>query len=223
MESPRTHKWDGPDAEFTPESDDIPWCFVPERKLAVEDVKYLLSSNYKGTPYDPYLNHDTGVRGKYRSIGINRTGVTTVCQIRNGVPESIRGIEWVCFASTTFDALLPVYPNVKKMPAYLSNVTLDCSTDNFYWGSALIGALADHSYNTCIQHIDRYQNTVFTEGRRIVREYDAKIAETGDMSLCQKANDELAAMAKKETISTLNKVLYEASVTMKNGYNRADN
>ena len=221
--APRTHKWDGPDAEFTPESDDIPWCFVPERKLAVEDVKYLLSSNYKGTPYDPYLNHDTGVRGKYRSIGINRTGVTTVCQIRNGVPECIRGIEWVCFASTTFDALLPVYPNVKKMPAYLSNVTLDCSTDTFYWGSALIGALADHSYNTCIQHIDRYQNAVFTEGRRIVREYDAKIAETGDMSLCQRANDELAAMAKKETISTLNKVLYEASVTMKNGYNRADN
>jgi len=221
--SPRSHVWDGPNAEFGPESDDIPWSFVPERKVSVEDVKYMLSSNYQGTPYNPYLNHDTGVRGKYRSIGINRTGVTSVCQIRNGVPDCIRGIEWICFASTTFDALLPVYPNVPKMPAYLSNVTLDCSTENFYWGSALICALADHSYNASIQHIYRYQNAVMTEGRRIVREYDARITETGDMSLCQEANDELAKMAKKQTTKALNAVLREASVSMKNGYNRADN
>ena len=221
--TPTTHRWEGENAEFGPESDNIPWSFVPERKLTVEDVKYMLSSNYQGTPYNPYLNRDTGMRGKYRSIGINRTGVTSVCQIRSGVPEAIRGIEWICFGSTTFDALLPVYPNVHKMPAYLSNVTLDVSTDNFYWASCLIGALADHSYNTCAQFIERYQFTVMAKGRRIVKEYDAKIAETGDISLCEKANDELAEMAKAESTKTLNSVLLESQKTMKNGYNRADN
>ncbi len=221
--TPTTHRWEGENAEFGPESDNIPWSFVPERKLAVEDVKYMLSSNYQGTPYNPYLNRDTGMRGKYRSIGINRTGVTSVCQIRSGVPEAIRGIEWICFGSTTFDALLPVYPNVHKMPAYLSNVTLDVSTDNFYWASCLIGALADHSYNTCAQFIERYQFTVMAKGRRIVKEYDVKIAETGDISLCEKANDELAEMAKAESTKTLNSVLLESQKTMKNGYNRADN
>ncbi len=221
--TPTTHRWEGENAEFGPESDNIPWSFVPERKLAVEDVKYILSSNYQGTPYNPYLNQDTGMRGKYRSIGINRTGVTSVCQIRSGVPEAIRGVEWICFGSTTFDALLPVYPNVHKMPAYLSNVTLDVSTDNFYWASCLIGALADHSYNTCAQFIERYQFTVMAKGRRIIKEYDAKIAETGDISLCEKANDELAEMAKKESTKTLNSVLLESQKTMKNGYNRADN
>lgn len=221
--TPTTHRWEGENAEFGPESDNIPWSFVPERKLAVEDVKYMLSSNYQGTPYNPYLNQDTGVRGKYRSIGINRTGVTSVCQIRSGVPEAIRGIEWICFGSTTFDALLPVYPNVHKMPAYLSNVTLDVSTENFYWASCLIGALADHSYNTCAQFIERYQLSVASKGRRIVKEYDTKIAETGDISLCEKANDELAEMAKAESTKTLNSVLLESQKTMKNGYNRADN
>ena len=220
---PRKFKWDGENADYGPESDDIPWAFVPERKLAAEDVKDILSSNYAGTPYNPYLNQDTGVRGKYRSIGINRTGVTAICQIRCGVPDEIRGIEWVCFASTTFDAALPVYTNVHKMPAYLSNVTLDVSTENFYWPSALIGALADHSYNTCIQHVQRYQAKVMTEGRRIIREYDRKMIESGDFSLTEKANEELCAMAKEQTTATLGKVLHEASVTMKNGYNRADN
>lgn len=221
--TPRTHKWDGPDAEFGPESDNIPWCFVPDRKMAVEDVKYMLSSNYQGTPFNPYLNQDTGVRGKYRSIGINRTGVTSVCQIRNGVPEGIRGVEWICFASTTFDALLPVYPNVPKMPEYLSDVTLDVSTENFYWASALIGALADHSYNTCIQHIQRYQSAVMTKGRRLIREYDKKYEEDPCEKVLLEANEALAKMAKEQSVYTLGKVLYESSVSMKNGYNRADN
>ena len=221
--TPRTYRWDGPNADFTPESDDIPWSFVPERKLAVEDVKYLLSSNYQGTPYNPYLNQDTGVRGKYRSIGINRTGVTSVCQIRPDYPMELRGIEWICFGSTTFDALLPIYTNVSKMPAYLANVTMACSTENFYWTSCLIAALADHSYNQCVQHIDRYQEAVITKGRQLLREYDKKMLETGNYALSAEANEKLANMAKEQSTQTLNKVLRAASETMKNGYNRADN
>ncbi len=163
------------------------------------------------------------IRLKYRSIGINRTGVTSVCQIRPDAPDCCKGLEWICFGSTTFDALLPVYPNVKKMPSYLSDVTLDASTENFYWGSRLIGALADHSYNQCVQIVTRYQNAVMTEGRRIVLEYDKRIAETGDAALCAEANGKLAAMAKEQTDKALTAVLHESSVTMKNGYNRADN
>ena len=221
--APRSFRWDGPDADYTPESDDIPWSFVPERKLAVEDVKYLLSSNYQGTPYNPYLNHDTGLRGKYRSIGINRTGVTSVCQIRPDYPVELRGVEWICFGSTTFDALLPVYTNVSKMPAYLANVSMDCSTENFYWASRLIGALADHSYNQCVQFIDRYQAAVTTKGRQLLREYDKKMLESGDYSLSAEANEKLAKMAKEQSVQTLNKVLRASSETMKNGYNRSDN
>ena len=219
---PRRWKWDGPDADFSPESDDIPWSFVPERKMAVEDVKYLLSSTYQGTPYDPYLSRDTGVRGKYRTIGINRTGVTSVCQIRDGMPVELRGVEWICFASTTFDALLPVYTCVEKMPAYLSEVSMDVSTENFYWASAVLGALADHSYHKSNRDIVRYQDAVMTRGRQLLREYDQKMLETGDYSFAAEANDKLAGMAKELSFQALYKVLRAASEGMKNGYNRAD-
>ncbi len=221
--TPRSHRWEGPDAEFTPESDDIPWSFVPDRRVTVEDVKYLLSTHYQGTPYDPYLHADTGKRGMYRSIGINRTGVMSVCQIRSGVPEAIRGVEWICFGSTTFDALLPVYPNTAKLPSYLSGVTTDVSTENFYWSSRLIGALADHEFPACVQDIERYQSAVMTEGRRLLREYDQKMTESGDFSLVAEANEKLCAMAKEKTTEALGKVLQTVSERMKNGYNRADN
>ena len=221
--TPHSHRWDGPDAEFTPESDDIPWALRPDRKIAAEDVKYMLSSHYQGTPYNPYASRDTGKRGMYRSIGINRTGVTSICQIRGEAPEAVRGVEWICFGSTAFDAMLPVYANVARMPAYLSDVSLDVSTDNFYWGSRLIGALADANYASCIQHVDRYQEAVVTKGRQLVIEYDRRIAETGDAALAEEANKKLCAMAREETVKTLNHVLLEASQNMKNGFRLSDN
>ena len=221
--TPRTHKWDGENAEFTPESDDIPWCLKPERKVTAEDVKYLLSGHYQGTPYNPYTSQNTGKRGMYRSIGINRTGVTSICQIRPYGPEAIRGVEWICFGSTTFSAMLPVYANVKRMPEYLANVTLDTSTENFYWGSRLIGALADPHFAATAQQIERYQLAVETRGRQLIREYDAKIAESGTAALAEEANRKLCEMAKEETTAALNRVLRTASERMKNGYNLADN
>ena len=221
--TPDSHRWDGPDAEFTPESDRLPWALAPDRKVAAEDVKYLLSAHFQGTPYNPYTSQDTGKRGMYRSIGINRTGVTSICQIRPDAPEAVKGVEWICFGSTTFSAALPVYPNVEKMPKYLSDVSLDASTENFYWGSRMIDALSDAHYAYAIQDIERYQNAVAVKGRQLIREYDQKIKETGNLSLLAEANEKLAAMAKEQTTKTLNKVLFTATTRMKNGFNLADN
>ena len=223
--TPLTHRWDGENAEFTPESNNIPWCLVPERKVAAEDVQYMLSGHYQGTPYDPYKGQDTGKRGMYRSIGINRTGVTSICQIRPYAPEPVKGVEWICFGSTTFSAFLPVFTNVPDMPKYLKDVTLDTSTENFYWGSRLIDALADQTYAGSIQNIVRYRNAVAVKGRQIVLEYDRKIAAEPKNAekLAMEANEKLSAMAKEQTTDTLNKVLLTASEHMKNGFNFADN
>ena len=220
---PFSHSWDGENAEYKPESDDLPWSLVPDRKVAVEDVKYLLSGHYQGTDYDPYKNHDTGKRGMYRSIGINRTGVTSICQIRSDVPDEIKGVEWICFGSTTFSTFIPFYTNVTKLPAYVSRIGLDVSTDNFFWGSRLIGTLADSCFADCVQHIERYHEKTLTKGRQIILEYDRKMAETGNFSLTAEANEKLAKMAREETAFTLNKVMAEASVKMKNGFKLSDN
>ena len=221
--TPASHRWDGPDAEFTPESNDIPWCLKPDRKVAAEDVMYMLSGHFQGTEYDPYISRNTGKRGIYRSIGINRTGVTSICQIRPYAPDAVRGVEWITFGSTTFSATLPVYTNVTCMPDYLSKVTMDVSTDNLYWNSRLIGALADPHYADAVQMTGWYQEEVMAKGRRLIREYDAKIAETGNAVLAEEANRKLSEMAKEETATALNRALRIASEHMKNGFNMADN
>ncbi|MDO4679610.1 MAG: C69 family dipeptidase, partial [Eubacteriales bacterium] len=52
--NPRSFVWDGPNADFGPESDDLPWAFVPEKKITLDEVKWALSNHYQGTPYDVY-------------------------------------------------------------------------------------------------------------------------------------------------------------------------
>ncbi len=217
--TPESHRWDGPDAEFHPESDSIPWSLVPDRKVAVEDVAYLLSGHFQGTPYDPYSHQNTGRRGIYRSIGINRTGVTSICQIRPDRAQ--KGLEWICFGSTTFGGFLPLYPNVRKMPDYVSRVGMEVSTENWYWGSRLIAALADPNYGTCIQQIGRYREEMAARGRQIVAEYDRK--QTNDERTLEEANAKLCEMARELTAETLGKVLADASEHMKNGFNLSDN
>ena len=57
---PFSIQWEGPEVPFHPEDDDLPWSVEPDRKVTVEDVKYILSSHYQGTPYDPYGHKGDG-------------------------------------------------------------------------------------------------------------------------------------------------------------------
>ncbi len=220
--NPTIYKWDGPDADFTPESNDIPWSFIPERKITAEDVKYLLSTHYQGTDYDPY-DPTAKYPGKYRSIGINRTGVMAICQIRGWMPRELQGIEWICYGPTTYDTVLPIYTNVSKIPAYLSKVTTDVSTDNFYWQSRLLAALCDPYYNSTSMAMSRYEQAVVSQARSIIAEYDEKMTASGKFDLMEEANEKICAMAKKETTECLNGVLLTATQKMKDGFSRPDN
>lgn len=221
--APLSHSWEGENAEFGPESDDIPWSLVPDRKVTAEDVQYMLSGHYQGTPYDPYSGRETGMKGMYRSIGINRTGVTSICQIRGEGPDELKGIEWICYGSTTFSCWVPVYTNVAKLPDYLSKVTMDVTTENLYWADRLIGAMADKNYADCVQNIERYQDAVNIRGLQLIREYDERMAESGDFSLTEEANRKICEMAKEETDKALGRILDTSSKKMKNGFNLADN
>ena len=223
--NPNTFAWDGPDADFTPRSDDLPWCMVPEKKITPEDVKYVLSSHYQGTPYDPYAA-TASEKGIYRPIGVNRNDFMALLQMRPDVPEDFRAVEWLAFASNAFNTMVPFYANVDTTPEYLSNTTGDVSTDNFYWASRLLAAMADASYAKSVFHIERYTLSVGSKANGIINAYDD--AQRGEAdpaaraALRTKANEELAAMVRAETTDALNKVLFELSSGMKNAYSRSD-
>ncbi len=218
----RTYKWDGEGADFTPESNDIPWSLVPERKVTVEDVRYLLGSYYQGTPYDPYDN-TSPKKGKYRTIGVPNSDVCGIMQIRNDVPAAVKGVEWFSMGGSGFTACFPFYANVDELPKYLSATGDVPDTDYMYWQSRLIAALTDAHYGTNILFDERYVNAVWNQGRKLLCEYDAKIAAGEDAAILKEANKKITDMVKKESDKALGTILKNSSEKMKIRYHRGDN
>ena len=220
--------FDGPHAQWGPESDDIPFSMAAPHKITMEDVKYLLSLHYQGTDYDPYSKRaPKSTRGKYRPIGINRNSELAAIQLRGWAPKAVQAIQWMAYGSNTFNALVPFYANVNTTPAYLNNTGAVATSESFYWANRLIAALCDPHFNTCSNHIEHYQEAVGSFGWRLINEIDRKVAREGlsyqdAVKLLEEANEKMSARLKKETDKTLTQVLYTASLDMKNGFAMSD-
>ena len=147
-------------------------------------------------------------------------------QLRPDQPEEFRAVEWVAYASNAFNTMVPFYANVDSTPAYLANTTGEVSTDNFYWTSRMIAAMADASYSKSLFHVERYEEAVLSGARALLNQYDAKLAAETDAAkgaaLREEANTAIAEMLRSRAADTLDKVLFELSSQMKNAYSRSD-
>ena len=96
-------------------------------------------------------------------------------QMRPDVPEDIRAVEWIAYASNAFNTMVPFYANVERTtPAYLACTTGEVSTDSFYWVSRMIAAMADASYAKSLIHVERYEEGVLSASRALLNQYDAE-------------------------------------------------
>ena len=230
--NPKTSSWYGCEAEYSPISDDIPWSRVPEHKLGVVDVKNVLSLHYQNTEYDPYGKGPEELRHRYRPVGINRTRFYCCVEIRPDVPKEIQAVQWITFGSNPFNAIVPFYSNVDRMPEYLGNTTtIPDSENNFYWANRFISVLADAHYNDTIARIERYQARVQSTGLHRLHENDRKAMEYREKKdgnsdsitpVLEKMNDEMSAFAKNETNRLLSDLLFETSLRMNNAFARSD-
>ena len=94
-----------------------------EKKITVEDVKYVLSSHYQGTSYDPYASYgEKEQRGAFRSIGVNRTDFLSLIQMRPGMERT--AIFWNgLHCINAFNVLVPFYATIDTTPDYFSSTT----------------------------------------------------------------------------------------------------
>ena len=225
--NPNTFIWDGQMADYKPESDDIPFGLVPEKKITIDEIKYVLSSYYQGTDYNPYSNHaDKSKQGMYRPIGINRNNFVAITQLRHYLPSEIMAIEWIAVGSNAFNTIVPFYSNVLSTPEYLSNTTSRVTTENFYWINRIIGALADSHYGSCIAEIERYQLKSMAYCQNMIQQFDqyylANKVENVQQYLTE-CNQKIMDYIQKSTDKLLAIILDKASNEMKNSFSRSDN
>ena len=220
----KTYKFDGPDAEFTPESKDLPWSLVPEHKIAVEDIKYVLSSYYQGTKYNPYAKYgDLLERKKYRTIGYDSNCQLTLTHIRGYLTDKIKCIEWICFGPNPFNVFIPQYSRINDTPKYLKEIKDEVSTDNFYWINRIISALADANYNEAMPFVEKYQNLISRKNHEFINKFDKEFNKKNiESKNLEEANNEIVEFIKKETNKLLGEILHISSLKMRNAFSRSD-
>ena len=226
--NPTSNTYDGINADYRPDSDNLPWARIPEKKITVEDIKYALSHHYQGTEYDSYSKDIHSVKkGTLRPIGINRTNFLGLVQIRPYMPDELKCLQWLAIGSCVFNAIVPFYTNINRTPDYLANTTNQVTTENFYWTNRLIAALCDAHFADAASHIERYQLKVQSQSTALINKYDEKfiaekISKDNAKDFLEKANENIADELKVQTDDLLDKALYTASCNMKNKFSRSD-
>ncbi len=69
---------------------------------------------------------------------------------------------------------------MEETPEYLANTTGEVPTDNFYWTSRMIAAMADASYRKSLIHVEHCQEQVAAKSYELLNRYDALLEKETD-------------------------------------------
>ena len=218
-------KYFTPDAERDPQDQDLPFICHANRKISIEDVKFVLSSHYENTKYDVYGDGKESDKTKFRPIGINRNHDVHILQIRNNVPDEIAGIHWLAFGANTFNTVVPFYSNVTDTPATYKDADGEFNLNNMYWLSCTTALLGDTNYDLYVDFRNTFELEAMGSYRKIQHDTDADIKKQSSADIqkyLEKANDKLANDSLKRQTKLLGDMVIFGSEHMKLRYNLND-
>lgn len=118
----------------------------PDHKIGIPQIEKVLSSHFNNTKYD---SNGKWVGG-YRPINVPTDVESHILQIRNNVPSSIAGIQWLAMASPATSAYIPFYTNIKDTPDQYKIGTDEPDTKSAYWTYKMTRVLTDPYKNLLI-------------------------------------------------------------------------
>lgn len=216
-------KYFTPDVDQDPMEQDLPFICHANRKISIEDVKFVLSSHFENTKYDVYGSGSEADKTLFRPIGINRNHDVHILQIRNNVPAEIAGIHWLAFGANTFNTVVPFYANVNDTPACYKNATGTFDLNNMYWLSCTTALLGDTDYDFYVDMRNSFELEAMGAYHLIQNNTDADLANHTDVTAyLEAANNQLADESLKRQTKLLGDMVIAGSEQMKLRYNLND-
>ncbi len=156
----------------------MPLWVKPDRKVSLNDMKWMMRDHYEGTPMD--MTQDIGagpykvpyrwrpmtfkVDGKEylneRAIATQQTGFSFVSQMNSAYPEQMRGILWFGVDDANTCVYIPMYNCITTIPyefAVGNGDLLTLSRDAAFWVNNYVANQAYHQYNKMIDDIRKVQ------------------------------------------------------------------
>lgn len=223
--NPRTwygQQYFNPEITQDPMEQDLPFICHANRKISIEDVKFVLSSHFENTKYDPYGNGSEADKKLFRPIGINRNHNVHILQVRNNVPAAIAGVQWLAYGANTFNTVVPFYTNINDTPAPYKDANGTFDLNNMYWLSTTTALLGDTDYDLYVDMRNDYELDAMSAYRKIQNETDAAINGADVSKVLEDANKKLADTALKLQTKLLGDMVIMGSEHMKLRYNLND-
>ena len=200
-----------------PQNQELPFICEATRKITVEDVKFVLSSHFENTSYDPYGTTNTPEERKlFRPIGINRNHSVHILQVRNHVPKELAGLQWLAFGANTFNHVVPFYTAITDTPACYRDAKGEYDPTNMYWLSATTAVLGDSNYDLFVDLRNTFELNTMAKFHEIQNETDRGFdAATDKLAYLTEANEKLAAVAFKNQTELLGRMVVLGSANMK--------
>ncbi len=169
--TPRTwygQKLFNPSIDQEPTSQDMPFIRKPEKKIAIEDVEYFLSSHYNQTPFDPMGTYSSGTpdeQKRFRSIALDRNQSSCIMQIRNDVPAEYAAIQWINFGFYCYSPYVPFFTNINDTPANYAYATQDVQPEkSAYWMYKMFEVIVEPRYHEFINEVNAFRDDAQSYG-----------------------------------------------------------
>lgn len=209
-------KYFNPEFETTPIDQDLPFICRTSKKISIEDMKFVLSSHYQNTPYDPYGTGTEDQKKQFRPIGINRNQELHILQIRNDVPAEIAGIHWLAFGPNTFNAIVPFYANINDTPTSYKNTTGDCNPANMYWLPNVLALMGDHNFGLYEDQENLFEENTVAACRNLQIKTDQTATQQSDLpAYLEKVNQQMADITQQNSNKLLGQMLALGEPQMK--------
>ncbi|GAY73343.1 C69 family dipeptidase [Lentilactobacillus kosonis] len=205
-----------PEIDNEPIDQDLPFICRTDKKISVEDLKFVLSSHYQNTPFDPYGTGTEVEKKQFRPIGINRNQELHILQIRNDVPAEIAGIHWLAFGPNTFNAVVPFYANVKDTPASYRDTKPETDPTKVYWLTNVMALMGDDNFGLYEDQENLFEENTVAECRHIQIDADANHDSESDVqSYLESVNQKMADLYVKNANTLLGQMLALGEPKMK--------
>lgn len=162
--------------------DTYPLTAKPDNKLSVHDVFKIKGDYYEGTEYNLTVapnetpSYDTQLAGGpwgdpirgsgfERSIGIHRTCYVHIGQVKEWLPDPIKGVSWYGYGHPASTYLTPLWPIMSELPDFYSTGSRAKTfrRDSGWWINTYTQRMAELRWNTAIEKIKEYRDPLMED------------------------------------------------------------
>ncbi|WP_367297927.1 C69 family dipeptidase [Loigolactobacillus coryniformis] len=165
-----------PEIQQDPESAELPFIRKANRKIAVEDIQYILKSHYNETQYDPLGHGSEHDKKTYRAIALSRTANSHILQMRAANKGAAAGVQWLGYGVPSFCPHVPFFTNVTDTDASYREVTPNLTLTSAYWLYETLAMIVEAHYAEFIQADLDYQKELAAWARQKIAAVDAQVA-----------------------------------------------